>query len=200
MSDSTNRGYSWTEIPHLAQRTLWSLRKPTPDAEGEAWLLSPNDGQDASRHRFLEVAWQRANGDAWRFMSNGLNPERLIASVMSAQPGSGVPVVVPDAGLELVTMAGPSGTGVVRSQVWTVADQTVSVSVRDDGGSFQGVVKAEDLREITIAGADGYVAVLSNDQVEAVWDAGEGWWATMTIPPSLAARSDEVIQSVVAIG
>ena len=32
--------YSWRDVPHLAQRTLWSLRSPTPDAEGEAWLLS----------------------------------------------------------------------------------------------------------------------------------------------------------------
>jgi len=40
MSSNAKSGYSWSEIPHLAQRTLWSLRKPKPDPEGEAWLLS----------------------------------------------------------------------------------------------------------------------------------------------------------------
>lgn len=38
MNDAS-RAYSWQEIPHLAQRTLWSLRKPEPDPEGEAWLV-----------------------------------------------------------------------------------------------------------------------------------------------------------------
>lgn len=35
----TERSYSWSEIPHLAQRTLWSLRRPTADPGGEAWLV-----------------------------------------------------------------------------------------------------------------------------------------------------------------
>ena len=39
MTDA-GRAYSWRQIPHLAQRTLWSLRKPVPDAEGERWVLS----------------------------------------------------------------------------------------------------------------------------------------------------------------
>jgi len=36
---ASSRAYSWSEIPHLAQRTLWSLRKPEPDPDGEKWLL-----------------------------------------------------------------------------------------------------------------------------------------------------------------
>jgi len=33
------RSFALAEIPHLARRTLWSLRKPAPDAADEAWLL-----------------------------------------------------------------------------------------------------------------------------------------------------------------
>lgn len=33
------RAYRWSDVPHLAQRTLWSLRKPVPDPDGEQWLL-----------------------------------------------------------------------------------------------------------------------------------------------------------------
>lgn len=33
------RSYQWAEIPHLAQRTLWSLRKPAPDPDGQTWLV-----------------------------------------------------------------------------------------------------------------------------------------------------------------
>ena len=36
----SERAYQWSEIPHLAKRTVWSLRKPAPDPEGEAWLVS----------------------------------------------------------------------------------------------------------------------------------------------------------------
>ena len=36
----SDRSYQWSEIPHLARRTLWSLRKPAPDADAEAWLVS----------------------------------------------------------------------------------------------------------------------------------------------------------------
>lgn len=35
----SDRSYQWSEIPHLAQRTMWSLRKPVPDPDGEAWLV-----------------------------------------------------------------------------------------------------------------------------------------------------------------
>lgn len=36
----SERSYQWSEIPHLAQRTLWSLRKPAPDPDGEVWLVA----------------------------------------------------------------------------------------------------------------------------------------------------------------
>lgn len=38
-SAEATRAYAWSDIPHLAQRTLWSLRKPSPDPDGEQWLL-----------------------------------------------------------------------------------------------------------------------------------------------------------------
>ncbi|MEM7094773.1 MAG: hypothetical protein AAF567_17345 [Actinomycetota bacterium] len=36
----SERAYAWSEIPHLAKRTVWSLRKPAPDPDGQAWLVA----------------------------------------------------------------------------------------------------------------------------------------------------------------
>lgn len=47
------RAYSWSDIPHLAQRTLWSLRKPTPDPEGEQWLLTQLSSAETILYRSM---------------------------------------------------------------------------------------------------------------------------------------------------
>lgn len=47
------RSFSWTEVPHLARRTLWSLRKPAPDEGDQAWLLKMLT--DAERDLYFEM-------------------------------------------------------------------------------------------------------------------------------------------------
>jgi len=48
----SERSYQWAEIPHLAKRTLWSLRKPAPDPAGQAWLVDLLNPEEA------ELYWQ----------------------------------------------------------------------------------------------------------------------------------------------
>lgn len=48
------RAYEWSEIPHLAQRTLWSLRRPAPDPEGETWLLGLFSPAEALLYRAMD--------------------------------------------------------------------------------------------------------------------------------------------------
>jgi len=51
---TTERSYHWSDIPHLAQRTLWSLRKPAPDANDQAWLLSLLTPVEAVLYRSMD--------------------------------------------------------------------------------------------------------------------------------------------------
>ena len=169
-------------------------------AEGEAFLQWANDGTDAEDNRSLEVAWRRANGDVWKFMSSDLSPRRLIDLVEQVQPGSPLPALAPESGMQLTATVDSSGAGLVRSQEISVAGEYVSVSVRNDGRAFGMVVLGDEARPITIAGANGYVSTLRNGQIEAVWDAGDGWWATVAIGSELASRADEILGSIVSTG
>lgn len=54
-SQTSRRAYSWQEIPHLAQRTLWSLRKPVPDAATERWLLGLLSPSEAVLYRSMSA-------------------------------------------------------------------------------------------------------------------------------------------------
>ena len=55
MSRPERRAYSWSEIPHLAQRTFWSLRKPVPDPKGESWVLGLLSPAEAVLYRSMAV-------------------------------------------------------------------------------------------------------------------------------------------------
>jgi hypothetical protein len=69
--------------------------------------------------------------------------------------------------------------------------------VRNDGGAFDLLVLGPTIEPVRVAGAPGYEATLTNGQVEVVWAAGDGWWATASISPTIAAQADEIIGSIV---
>ena len=93
--------YSLRDIPHLAQRTLWSLRSPKPKPSEEAWLLSLLSAKEtllyrsmsmtdrahailcarAVEHRGAEVAVASALHDVGKTPSGLGTPGRVIASV-----------------------------------------------------------------------------------------------------------------------
>ncbi len=93
MTDS-RRAYSWTEIPHLAQRTLWSLRKPTPDPEGEQWLLSLLSPSEHRLYRSMATVDQAHAINSARAVEH-LGAEVVVASALhdvgKTQAGLGTP-------------------------------------------------------------------------------------------------------------
>jgi len=94
MTDSANKGYSWREVPHLAQRTLWSLRKPLPDADGEQWLLSLFTPAEAVLYRQMALV-DRAHAVVCARAVETLGDDVAVASALhdvgKNQAGLGTP-------------------------------------------------------------------------------------------------------------
>jgi hypothetical protein len=168
-----------------------------PDVpEGQAWLLTPHHPAGAPGDFGYEIHWRRANGDLWMFRSSGLSADRFVDLALQAVPGVEVPVDIPEPSLQVLDVAA-EGAGVVRQQEYSFADGRVYLTVRNDGGAFDLLVLGPVIEPVTVAGTPGYEATLTNGQVELVWDAGNGWWATASISPTIAAQADEIIGSIV---
>ncbi|MFB0901665.1 MAG: hypothetical protein QMA93_02245 [Acidimicrobiales bacterium] len=80
MTDASS-AYSWCQIPHLAQRTLWSLRKPAPDPEGERWLLSLLTPAESVLYRQM-AAVDRAHAINCARVVESLGAEVVVASAL----------------------------------------------------------------------------------------------------------------------
>lgn len=78
MSDRT---YQWAEIPHLARRTLWSMRKPAPHPEAEAWLLSLLSQPEADLYRQMDEV-DRAHAIGCAEQVRDRPPEVIVASAL----------------------------------------------------------------------------------------------------------------------
>lgn len=93
MTDTTG-AYSWREIPHLAQRTLWSLRKPVPDSDGERWLLSLFSPAESVLYRQMATV-DRAHAIHCARAVEHLGTEAVVASALhdvgKTQAGLGTP-------------------------------------------------------------------------------------------------------------
>jgi len=91
---SATRAYSWREIPHLAQRTLWSLRKPEPDPVGEEWLLSLLSPAESVLYRSMALV-DRAHATNCARAVEHLGAEAAVASALhdvgKTQAGLGTP-------------------------------------------------------------------------------------------------------------
>ena len=88
------RAYAWAQIPHLAKRTLWSLRKPEPDREGEAWLLALLTPPEALLYRSMAQV-DRAHAINCARAVESLGVEVAVASAMhdvgKTEAGLGTP-------------------------------------------------------------------------------------------------------------
>lgn len=124
------RAYSWTEIPHLAQRTLWSLRKPVPDADGEVWLLSLMSPAESVLYRSM-ASVDRAHAINCAVAVRELGDEVAVASALhdvgKTQAGLGTPgrVAASFAGLLIYDRArGWHGHGGLRGQIGRYLDHS----------------------------------------------------------------------------
>lgn len=165
----TKRSYQWSELPHLARRTLWSLRKPTPDPAGDEWLRSLLSPQETLLYRSM-TAVDRAHAISCAQCVDDLDQQVVVASALhdvgKTDAGLGTPgrVVATFCGLLIAE----------RARTW-----------HDKSGLRRQVAVYLDHTE---RGAAALIAAGSSDVVIA-WarehhlDAGS--W---TIPPAIAAR------------
>jgi hypothetical protein len=90
----STRAYAWKDVPHLAQRTLWSLRKPAPDPEGEQWLLTQLTPAETVLYRSMAEV-DRAHAIDCAKAVEQLGTEVVVASALhdvgKTQSGLGTP-------------------------------------------------------------------------------------------------------------
>jgi hypothetical protein len=162
--------------------------------DGMASFVQPNLDGVPMDHGF-EIHWFRSDGTAWVFRSQGLDRDTFVSTVLTAQPGSGLPIVIPDPAVTPLSGGAPSdvvlqdyqnGTGLVR--LWI-----------DRGGApMQDLISAANILDVTVAGQPGYAALMEDNRIEVTWDTGDtGWWGRLSIAPELSRGADGIIAAVV---
>ncbi len=172
--------------------------EPVVVSDGEAYLLTPNGLDGTPLSYGYELRWYRSDGTAWLFRSQGLTKDEMLALLLQAVPGSGLPVVLPDPSATVLTVGARTGAWVEQTYTGDGLDGQGTVRVRmvDDGTALDNLVSAATVLDITIAGTTGWAGQLGNGSIEAVWDAGNGWWGIVTISSQLARGADGIFGSV----
>ena len=157
---------------------------------GRAWLL-PDTG-NVMRTLF----WARSDGTLWTFEQQGLEQHQgdWVTLVLQAVPGSGVPIVVAD---PRATMLSVGTSTTMISQTFTGAAGFVQLDAVDSGELASDIVGAGEVRSVTIAGHEGWLATFSDGHLLVVWPDADGWWGAMTISAGLASRADGLIAAVI---
>lgn len=124
----SERVYAWSEVPHLAQRTLWSLRKPVPDPDGEKWLLTLLSQKEGLLYRSMSAV-DRAHAIGCARQVDDLDAEVIVASALhdvgKTDSGLGTPgrVLATLAGLMIAERArGWAGRRNIAGQIATYLD------------------------------------------------------------------------------
>lgn len=124
------KAYSWRDVPHLAQRTLWSLRKPAPDPAGEQWLLSLLSPSESVLYRQMAEV-DRAHAILCARAVSELGDEVAVASALhdvgKTQSGLGTPgrVAASFAGILMYEEALAWGSkGGIRAQIALYLDHS----------------------------------------------------------------------------
>jgi hypothetical protein len=164
-------------------------------AEGAAWLVD-DASDDLGGKVGPRIYWVRPDGGTWIFSQVSVPATRLddwADLVLTAVPGSGVPVVIPDDRAELLYLYGPWTTTV--SQTFTdVGGGTATLTLWDSAWLLSRMDHAESVTKVEVDGRTGWreeYAVLG--RVTVYWDAGNGWFAALQFDQGLADRADELI-------
>lgn len=170
-------------------------------ADGNAWLVFPPSTTD----EFVApgLYWSRSTGELWVFEQQGLysavSSNSWLDLVLAAQPGSGLPVVVPDPRATVLAVGTTASDAFVQEYTSTSAGRA-KVIVCNGGDVFAALIGATSVEPVTVAGDPGWIAMLPNGAVSVVWDAGGGWWAQLGLSPELADRATGIIAAITAAG
>jgi hypothetical protein len=162
--------------------------------EGIAYFLRPN-GDDAPLDYGNEVRWFHDDGTAWLFQSQGLDRDTVVGLALSAVPGSGVPLVIDDPSLTMLSIG--TTVGEQNTQDYTNETGLVRLWVERRGTALGNLISAANIIDVTVAGTPGYAALLSNNQIDVTWPADNGWWGHLSIAPALSRGADGIIAAVV---
>ncbi len=212
-SDPTSLVQSWTVTTASGGRAFLTVgvfhdleqqldgdfvSEPVTTADGTAVLLTPNGLDGTPLDHGYELRWYRSDGEAWLFRSQGLTSDELVALALQAVPGSGLPIVIPDPSAAFLTTGARTGGWIEQTYTGQGLDGPGTVRVRmiDDGTALDDIVGAATVVDVTIAGVPAWAAQLDNGSVEAVWDAGNGWWGSITVSSELARAADGIFASV----
>jgi hypothetical protein len=162
--------------------------------EGRAWLAKGRGDDPASDQTV--IAWARPEGVTWGFSWVGptdASTDEWIDLVLSATPGSGVPVVVADERATVLSVVGPPTTMVTRTFT-DVEGATATLTLWDSAMLLNRLLGAEAPTEIEVDGRTGWrVDDPSLGWALIYWDAGDGWFAELRFDQGLASLADEII-------
>jgi hypothetical protein len=165
-----------------------------PVSAGRLWLATFDGAAGALGP---SAYWQRPLGELWLFRQAGLPREVLLKTILDATDGSTEPIVLTDpTATPIGSAVGGGGTNVV--QQYTSTSGGGQVTVRTGGPGLLEALAGINLTEVTVAGHRGWLAgtVAGDGTVLVVWDAGDGVFGQLVVPPALAERADELIAAV----
>ncbi|MFN6120674.1 MAG: hypothetical protein ACK5CE_13730 [Actinomycetes bacterium] len=179
------------DLAEQGWRTITALEGVT---EGTAWLAVGRGDDPASDQ--TAIVWARPEGVTWGFGWAGpsdSSTDEWIDLVLSATPGSGVPVVIADERATVLSVVAPPTT--IVSRTFTGVDGGSAVlTLTDSATQLSGLILAESVTEIEVDGRTGWrVDDTSLGWVRVYWDAGDGWFAELTFDRGLAELADELI-------
>lgn len=183
--------------PHMSQEgdvSAVSMEVPS----GTAFVVTDNGVGEPAQTSATRVMWWRSDGRLWILSNFGVAPDRRAALILGLQPGSGVPFVLPDAGM---TFIGISSLATYESarQGWKLAGSNIELAETTGGVAQQLGVPTVAVTERTIAGAAGYELTLPNGQLNIIWPTDNpDRWGSLIISSPLAARVDEIVSAFVA--
>lgn len=179
---------------YLAEQGWETITALEGVTEGRAWLAEGR-GDDAASDQTV-VAWARPEGVTWGFSWVGpteSSTDEWIDLVLSAAPGSGVPVVIADERATVLSVVGPPTTMVARTFA-DVEGATATLTLWDSAMLLNRLLGAEAPTEIEVDGRTGWrVDDLSLGWALIYWDAGDGWFAELRFDQGLASLADEII-------
>ncbi len=171
---------------------------------GRAWLVTSAPQVDEPARGSLW--WSRPDGSVWVFDEQGLStatsPTGWIEVVFGAQPGSGVPIVLPDTSVTLMSVGVAARTIVTQRFTATSAGPsigTADLTVSDGAAAPTALIGATTVTPVAVAGGAGWKGIFPDGHVAVVWPVGSGWWGLLGISPELAEQADGIITGIARV-
>ena len=187
---------SWQAVGGPTKGLLVLTAYPAAEAGGAA---AAGGGSDAT-------VIPQPDGSVWQFWSFGMTSKQREALAAQVVPGSGLPFVLPDESMSLLSIGGLGSAAHTRTQTYFSSagggggpDGTAfaTISVGSDRGLFRSMASSLSVTDTTVAGMPAFRSEASDGTVTFDWQATAGQWASLSVGRALADRADSIAASVV---